>query len=185
MKLNVSLTTLAAALALAGCGSIGGGEVPDAGEIVLAADDAPPGMAFNWTSEGDAALTEVVISGRHEEFLALAGFVDGHVRRFSGDAGALLSLALVFEDASHAKEAFRLFLDELESEDGYGLANGVAADWGDEGTCATGPVPVPIGEETICVWRNGRVFMALGAAMDPDRFEDIGAGMDRRAASPG
>lgn len=172
-------------LSLTGCGTLGGAEVPPAGEIVLAAEDAPPGLAFNGTAEGPAALTEVVISGRDAEFLSLPGFVDGHVRRFSGEGGAVLSLALVFDDSSHASEAFLLFIDELQSDDGYGLDDGHAVDWGDEGTCASGPVPVPIGEETICVWRTGSVVMALGGAMDPAGFEEIGAGMDRRADGAG
>jgi hypothetical protein len=97
----------------------------------------------------------------------------------------VLSLALVFDDASDAGVAFSLFRDELESEDGYGLDGGAAADWGDEGVCASGPVPTPIGEETICVWRSGQVVMALGGAMDHEQFEDIAAGMDRRAAEGG
>lgn len=172
-------------IVLAGCGASGTTAVPDAGEIVLAADAAPPGMSFDGTGEGDAALTEVVISGRDAEFQALAGFADGHFRTFSGDSGAVLSLALVFDDASDAGTALSLFLDELESDDGYGLDGGAAADWGDEGVCASGAVPTPLGDETICVWRSGPVVMALGGAMDPAQFEDIAAGMDRRAAEGG
>ena len=65
------------------------------------------------------------------------------------------------------------------------LDGGEAADWGDEGVCASGPVTTPIGEETICVWRTGPVVMALGGSMDLEQFEDIAAGMDGRAASGG
>lgn len=173
------------AIVLAGCGAGGTAAEPDASDIVLAADAAPPGMSFNGTGEGESALTEVVISGRDAEFRALAGFADGHFRTFSGDSGAVLSLALVFDDASDAGTALSLFLDELESEEGYGLDGGAAADWGDEGVCASGPVPTPIGDETICVWRSGPVVMALGGAMDPEQYADIGAGMDRRAAEGG
>ena len=172
-------------IALAGCAGTAPTAAPDAGQVVLAADAAPPGMSFNGTGEGESALTEVVISGRDAEFQALAGFADGHFRTFSGDSGAVLSLALVFDDASDAGTALSLFLDELESEDGYGLDGGAATDWGDEGVCASGPVPTPLGDETICVWRSGPVVMALGGAMDPAQFEDIGAGMDRRAAEGG
>jgi len=172
-------------MALAGCGTIGGADVPDAGQIALAADAAPPGMSFNGTGAGDSALTEVVISGRDAEFRALAGFADGHFRSFSGESGALLSLALVFDDASDAAAALTLFLDALESADGYRLDGGEAADWGDEGVCASGPVPTPIGEETICVWRTGLVVMALGGALDLEQFEGVAAGMDRRAAPGG
>lgn len=173
------------ATVLTACGTIGGGQVADAGDIVPAADAAPAGMSFNGTGEGDAALTEVVISGREAEFRALAGFTDGHFRTFSGESGALLSLALVFDDASDAGTALSLFLDELESDEGYGLDGGEAADWGDEGVCATGPVPTPIGEETICVWRTGSVVMALGGAMDLEEFADIAAEMDDRATPSG
>ena len=181
--MRLSATALAAVLTA--CGSIGGADVPDAGEIALAADAAPPGMSFDGTGEERSALTEVVISGRDAEFLALGGFADGHFRTFSGESGALLSLALVFDDVSDAGAAFTLYRDELESDDGYGLDGGEAADWGDEGVCASGPVATPIGEETICVWRTGPVVMALGGAMDPEQFEDIGAGMDGRAAPGG
>lgn len=170
---------------LAGCGAIEGGAPPDPGEIVLAANAAPPGMAFNGTGEGHDALTVVVLSGRQAEFLALPGFAVGHYRTFSGDAGAVLSLALVFDDAEDAATAYDLYLDELQSGEGYGLDDAQAADWGDEGVCASGPVPTPIGEETICLWQADSVVMALGGAMDPDQFEDIAAGMDRRAAGGG
>ena len=173
------------AMVLTACGTIGGAEVADAGDIVLAARAAPAGMSFNGTGEGESALTEVVISGRDAEFRALAGFADGHFRTFSGESGALLSLALVFDDADDAGTALTLFLDELESDDGYGLDGGESSDWGDEGVCASGPVPTPIGEETICVWRTGPVVMALGGAMDLEEFEDIAAGMDDRAAPSG
>jgi len=178
-------TLLVPALVLAGCGDNGTTVVPDAADIALAAHAAPPGMTFDGTGEDAAALTVVVVSGRDAEFASLAGFSDGHFRTFSGDAGAVLSLALVFNDASDAEAAFTLYLDELESEDGYGLDGGRAADWGDEGTCASGPTPTPIGEETICVWRTGPVVMAIGGAMDPDQFDAIGAGMDRRASGAG
>ena len=171
--------------ALVGCGAVDDAAPPDPGEVVLAADEAPPGLTFNGTGDGEAALTVVVLSGRQAEFEALPGFADGHYRTFSGDAGAVLSLALVFDDAGNAGTAFDLFLDELQSDDGYGLDDAQAADWGDEGVCASGPVPTPIGEETICVWQAGSVVMALGGAMDPNQFEEIAAGMDRRAAGGG
>ena len=173
------------AMVLTACGATGGTDVADAGDIVLAADAPPAGMSFNGTGDGEAALTEVVISGRDAEFEALPGFVDGHFRTFSGESGALLSLALAFDDASDAGSALTLFLEELESEEGYGLDGGQATDWGDEGVCASGPVPTPIGEETICVWRTGSVVMALGGSMDLEEFEDIAGQMDDRAAPSG
>jgi hypothetical protein len=134
---------------------------PAAAEIVLGADEAPAGTEFNGHGEDRAALTVAVISGRSAQFLALPGFVDGQYRTFSGEGGALLAIALVFGSEEQAGDAYELFLDEFESSDGYGLA-GAAAGLGDEGVCATGSVPTPLGEETICVWRSGRVVLAAG-----------------------
>ena len=179
-----ALTTLLA-IGLAGCGAAGGNQPPEPGDIVLAADAAPPGMTFNGTGEGEAALTVAVISGREADFRALPGFVGGHYRTFSGDGGAILSLALVFDDAADAGTAFDLFLDELTSDAGYGLDDTQAADWGDEGVCASGPVPTPIGEETICLWRGGSVVMALGGGTDVEGLSGIADGMDRRATGGG
>jgi hypothetical protein len=181
----VRISTSALAGILTACGSIGGAEIPEAAEIVLAADAAPAGMSFDGTGEGEAALTEVIISGRDAEFAALAGFADGHFRTFSGESGALLSLALVFDDASDGDTAYRLFLNELESDEGYGLDGGESTDWGDEGVCASGPVPTPMGDETICVWRTGPVVMALGGSRDVERFEELAVGMNDRAAPGG
>lgn len=151
-------------------------------DIVVAEDDAPPETAFNGSGEGRLALTVVVVSGRAEEFLALPGMLDGHYRTFSGDGGALLSLALVFDTVDHARRAYALFLKEFESEDGYGLSTDAPTAWGDEGVCDTGPVPTTLGNETICVWRSGSVLMAAGGALGaPDRLFAIAADMNARA----
>lgn len=152
-----------------------------ASDIVLAEDEAPPGTTFNGSGDGPSALTVVVVSGRTNQFLALPGLVEGQYRTFSGDGGALLSLALVFDGTERAQGAFALFLDEFESDEGYGLKSGAAPDWGDEGACDTGSVPTPLGEETICVWRTGTVMMAVGGALDAGQLFAIARAMDERA----
>jgi len=153
-----------------------------AAEIVVAEDDAPPETLFNGSGEGRLALTVVVLSGRGEEFVALPGVLDGQYRTFSGDGGALLSLALVFDTVDHARGAYALFLKEFESEDGYGLTTDAPTAWGDEGVCDTGPVPTPLGNETICLWRTGTALMAAGGMLGaPDQLFAIAADMDARA----
>lgn len=152
-----------------------------AADIALAADEAPPGTAFNGSGDGQEARTSVIVSGRSEEILALPGFVEGQYRTFSGDGGAVLVLALVFDTTEHADGAFAAYLEELSSDEGYGLGSGTPTAWGDEGTCATGPVPTPLGEETICLWRTGSAVMAVGGALEDERLFTIAQDMDERA----
>jgi len=150
-------------------------------DIVVAPEAAPPGTTYNGTGQGRPVLTEVVVSGRDAQFLALPGFVDGRYNTFSGEGGALLSLALRFDTVQHSEQAFDLFLEEFGSADGYGLDSDAPAGLGDEGTCAEGPVPTPLGEEAICLWRNGTLVLIAGGAMDADDMHAIAEGMDARA----
>jgi hypothetical protein len=179
-----SWRTVGATLLLltAGCGgTTADGPALSAAEIALSEEDAPPGTVFNGSGEGPDARTVVVLSGRSDDFLALPGYVEGQYRTLSGDGGAVLVLALVFDTPEHADGAFAAYLVELTSDDGYGLDSGTSTAWGDEGTCATGPVPTPLGEETICLWRTGSVVMAVGGAMEQDRLFTIAKDMDERA----
>jgi hypothetical protein len=48
--------------------------------------------------------------------------------------------------------------------------------------CDTGPVPTPLGNETICLWRTGTALMAAGGMLGaPDQLFAIAADMDARA----
>jgi hypothetical protein len=152
------------------------------GDIVVSPDTPPPGTEFNGTGDGQTALMAVVLSGRRQEFQELPGFVDGRFNTFSDGGGALLSLALLFDTDEHAEEAFDLFHLELVSDDGYGLAETPAA-LGDEGVCGEGPVPTPLGEETICIWRNGPLLLAAGGALADDGVHAAAAAMDARVRS--
>ena len=180
------------AVVLAACGATTGSDAPpadspdstagpmlNAGDIVLSAKQPPSGTEFNSSVEGHDSRTAIVITDRTAEFLGLPGFVDGQVRQFSGDGGAVLSMALVFDTVEHAEDAFDLYLDELESEDGYALPSEPAG-LGDEGVCATGQVPTTLGEETICLWRNGVRVLAAGGAHE--ELLTVAEGMDARAA---
>ena len=149
------------------------------GDIVVSAEMPPPGTEFNGTGDGQTALMAVVLSGRRQEFQELQGFVDGRFNTFSDGGGALLSLALLFDTEEHAEEAFDLFQLELVSDDGYGLVGTLAA-LGDEGVCGEGPVPTPLGEETICVWRNGALLLAAGGALADDGIHAAAEAMDAR-----
>ena len=149
------------------------------GDIVVSPDSPPPGTEFNGTGDGQTALMAVVISGRRQEFQELPGFVDGRFNTFSDGGGALLSLALLFDTDEHAEEAFDLFHLELVSDDGYGLA-GTPATLGDEGACGEGPVPTPLGEETICIWRNGPLLLAAGGALPDEGIFAAAEAMDAR-----
>ena len=132
--------------------------------IVIGQSDPPEGMSHDTTVEGADALTQVVISGRDAEFLALPGFRDGRSNSFSGESGALLSIALAFDTPDDAAGALDLFLDELQSDDGYGFgaASGDAG-LGDEGTCQEGANPALDDlQESICIWRHGDAVLIVG-----------------------
>jgi hypothetical protein len=139
-------------------------------------------MDHDSTGDGRAALTEVVISGRGPEFQSLPGFRDGRYTTFSGTGGALLSLALSFDTPQDAERAFDLYIDELQSDEGYGFGEGPEADLGDEGTCDEGENPALDGlEESICVWRNGSLVLMAGGPIDPPVLRALVETMDEAA----
>jgi hypothetical protein len=159
---------------------------PDLTEIVISPSGAPAGMGHDSTAEGTPVLTHVVISGRAPEFFALDGFRDARATTFSGEGGALLSLALLFDTPPNAEMALDLFLDELQSEAGYGFGSGRDAELGDEGTCDEGANPALDGlQESICLWRNGRLVLIAGGPIDPGPLWQIAKAMDGAASGGG
>lgn len=153
-------------------------------DIVLAPDAAPPGTGNDRVVEGAPVLLRPVVSGRDAEFLALEGFVAGRFTEFSGDAGLLLSLALLFESAGHAERAFELYLDELESDKGYGVGEGgVEAGLGAQGTCAEFDNPALGGiHENACLWHHDTLVLIAGGTFDPDDVHSIAEDMDTKAS---
>jgi hypothetical protein len=157
----------------------------DLAEIVISPSDPPAGMSHDETGEGDSVLTSAVISGRAAEFLALPGFHDGRLTRFSGKSGALLSLGLAFETPQNAAVAYDLFLDELQSEVGYGFGPGHDAGLGDEGTCDEGTNRALDGlQESICLWREGALVLIAGGPIEPGRLYKFAEAMNRAVGDP-
>lgn len=198
MPARVRIATVALTVLFAGCAAESASEQPsaaasasptstpgassDLAEIVISPTAPPEGMGFDEAVEGRAVLTHVVISGRASEFLALPGFRDGRVTKFSGLSGALLSLGLSFDTPHDAATAFDLFLDELQSKEGYGFGPGPDADLGDEGTCDEGANPGVDGlQESICLWRNGPLVLIAGGPIDPEHLRPIAEAMDQAA----
>ena len=154
----------------------------DLSAIVLGPDDPPPGMSHDETITGPEALTMVVISGSDAEFEALGGFVDGRGAFFSGEGGALLMLALAFDEPVAADLAAHRYQRELSSADGYGFGDGQPTDFAFEGICDTGTHPAfPDLEESICIWHAGPVVLIVGGPIPRQQLEGIAREMDARA----
>jgi hypothetical protein len=153
----------------------------DLASIIVAPEAAPPGMDHDESGAGRDALTMLIISGREAEFAALAGFVDARWTTFSGDTGALLSLAMAFDDSLTGDVAYHRFVGELSDADGYGFGSLDLAALGFEGVCDTGANPALDGLiETICIWRSGPFVLIAGGPMPPAALEAIAADMDAR-----
>ena len=146
---------------------------PDLSAIVLDADSAPDGMRLDGTNDAASEVaTRVVISGRDSLFSELEGLRAGRYSDFSDEDGVLLSLGLEFEAATTAGHAFDLFLDELESDAGYGFDAPTSERIGDEGKCTEGANPALGGlHERICLWRRGSVVLIAGGTLTwPDVY---------------
>lgn len=172
---DLRTTAAGVAFILAGCG--GPAEEPllassDLERIVLAADEAPPGMAHDESEVGADVADSPMITSRADEALELAGFVDGRDSFFSGD-GFLLSWAVLFETVAQAEVAFDLYAAEFADPDAYGFDAAPGSGPGDEGMCDQGFVPVTGADESICLWRLGNAVMIAGGAMTPDEIRAI------------
>jgi hypothetical protein len=162
-------------------GPLTAGPAINLASLVVSPDAAPLGMHHDETGSGRDALTMLIISGREAEFAALEGFVDARWTKFSGDAGALVSLAMAFEDSLTGDLAFHRFESELRSEDGYGFGAMGRAGLGFEGRCDTGANPALDGLiETICIWRERTLILFAGGPLPPDDLGAIAAEMDAR-----
>jgi hypothetical protein len=154
----------------------------DLSVIVLDAGSAPEGTTLDESLETPAAVVDgVVISGR-SQFEDLPGLTTARSSQFSGDGGLFLSLGLQFDSRENAAHAFDLFVDELESEEGYGLDTRTPAAVGDEGRCNEGANRGLSGIfSRICLWRTGRIILAAGGTLPWADLLDIAHGMDARA----
>jgi hypothetical protein len=153
-------------------------------EILVPPDAPPPGLAHD-DSVGEPATVRLrpMVSSRGSEFLGLDGFSYGRYEAFSGEAGLLMSLGMVFDSVEHAEAAYDLYLDELTSEEGYAATGAVAPGFGDEGTCAEFDNPSMGGiHEDVCLWRNLRLVLIAGGTLPPAEIRAIAEGMDARAS---
>ena len=114
--------------------------------------------------------------------MALDGFTTGRYTEFSSESGVLLSLGPLFDTVDNAERAVDLYLDELQSEEGYGFGSGLEAGLGDEGTCDEGDNPALGGlHESICIWRSGNLVLIAGGTLESDDLHSVAEGMDARA----
>lgn len=167
----------------------------DLATIVLADTEAPEGMRHDDTVNGVPALIRPFNGVTDEDSAAAltqAGFVEGRYAEFSGDPGALLSWAALFETVEDAERSLALYETEIEADKGYGLGAGTDADIGDEGAYfegdsvlnagGTGPVG-PTVHTRVYLWRIGPLVLAAGSHGDfsADDLRAVAEEMDARA----
>ena len=150
--------------------------------VVLGPHEAPPGMSHDATVTGPETLTFVIVSGRESMFEALEGFVDGRVNLFSGDAGALLTAALAFENSLTADFASHAYQGELTRPDGYDFRDAVRNTVAMESLCGTGKHPdFPDLTENICVWHTGPITFLVGGPIPMADVLEIAEELAERA----
>ncbi len=151
--------------------------------IVLDADSAPEGTSHDETGETRAAVVDrVVVSGRESQFLELPGWSDARYSQYSGDGGLFMSLGVQFDTVENAEHAFHLFLNELESEAGYGLDSRTSDEIGDEGKCTEGANRDVGGvHERFCLWRTGQVILVAAGTLDWADLHELADAMNSRA----
>lgn len=155
-------------------------------EIVLDADGAPPGMNLDgiYTDGNDVLLRPLVsVEGSDTDvYLSQQGFLGGRYTEFSDDQSGLLSWAALFETAEDAEQSLALYVDELQSEDGYGMTRRVDVVLGDEGSSYTEGND-PAFNAQVYLWRVGNVVMAAATYgdFDPNHLRQIAQEMDDRA----
>jgi len=154
----------------------------DLAAIVVSPDEPPLGMGHDAIIGGRDTLTLVVVSGRNAAFAALDGFVDGRATTFSGDAGALLSMVLVFEPSIHGDLAYHEYGKELNAATGYNFDGARVEGLGFENVCGTGTNPLLGGlVESICLWRAGGLVLAVGGPLPLADVQTIAEEMHARA----
>lgn len=151
--------------------------------VVFGSLERPADLQHDYGVVGSETRTLVIISGLDAEFLQLPGFVGGRAEFFSGESGALLSLAHVYEDGAAARLANSRYQLELSSAAGYGFGAAEPAGFEAEGICDTGPNPSLNGlVETICIWRNGPLVLMVGGPLREDVIRTLGIEMNERAS---
>ena len=152
--------------------------------IVIPPQSPPIGMTSSSAGEGRGVLDRLpLFPDTAVQLRAVPGFVDGAYSDFSGSSGFILTWVVQYASLDDAMAAVSILLNELQSDDRYGWGIGEEAGLGDEGTCLEGDNPREGGlHETICVWRNGPLVMAVGGGSENETpIEAEAEAMDARA----
>ncbi|HEX7171207.1 MAG TPA: hypothetical protein VF365_01225 [Candidatus Limnocylindria bacterium] len=182
-----AVVALAAFQILSG-GGIGGPRTiaaEDLVDIVIAPGEQPSGMGHDSTYDDERILLRPIISvtgtAAIDPYLEQPGFVAGRYTEFSDDMTGLLSWAALFETPEDAQRSLALYVEEVQSDDGYGLDNQVEADLGDEGAFYDSSDPT--NETLVILWRNGNAVLAAGTfgPFDPDVLRSLAQQMDAAA----
>lgn len=155
-------------------------------EIVMNADEAPPGMNLDGIySDGNEVLLRPIISVEGPDaasYTAQPGFRAGRYTEFSNDQAGVLSWAALFETADDADRALELYAEEIQSADGYALASRENVALGDEGAFYSDGND-PEFNAQVYLWRIGNLVLAAATYgdFDPDELGELARGMDDRA----
>ncbi len=183
----VAIVALAAFQILGGRG-VGAPRVITADDlpaIVVPADHAPAGMQHDITYDDERILLRPIISvtgtAAVDPYLEQPGFVAGRYTEFSDATAGLLSWAALFETPADAERSLELYVEEVESEDGYGLGRRANIAFGDEGGYFDHDDPEDTAQ--VVLWRSGNLVMAAATYgdFDPDQLRAVAEGMDARA----
>jgi hypothetical protein len=172
---------------LAGGGGIGAPRVitaDDLPDIVIAPGEQPDGMGHDSTYDDERILIRPIISVQGVDaipYLEQPGFVAGRYTEFSNDQAGLLSWAALYETPGDAQRGLALYVDEVQSEAGYGLGNRVEIDLGDEGAFYDDVDPED--DAQVYLWRNGSLLMAAATYgdFDPEVLRTVAEQMDTDA----
>jgi hypothetical protein len=154
-------------------------------DIVVSPGTAPEGLTRDSVGSGRDTLAYPLLSDQSRALVmanAQSRFVEGGYATFSGEAGALLSLAMRFDSAAGAERVVDILVAELESAAGYGLPPGSPIALGDGGLRYEGDVAALGGlHEIIFVWRRGEVVLIAGGPMAAEELENVAESMNERA----
>lgn len=155
-------------------------------EIVMNADQAPPGMNLDgiYTEGNDVRLRPIfsVDGPNAEAALDLPGFAAGRYTEFSDEQAGVLSWGALFTTPEDAERAMALYADDVQSAEGYGLTSRVDAGLGDEGAFYSDGDD-PEFNAQVYLWRVGNLVLAAATYgdFDPDQLGELAEGMDDRA----
>jgi len=155
-------------------------------EIVMNADDAPAGMDLDGIfSDRNEVLLRPIMSVEGADaapYTQQPGFLAGRYTEFSGEEAGVLSWAALFATPEDADQALQLYMDEVTSDDGYGLNSEEDIALGDEGAFYSDGND-PAFNAQVYLWRVGNLVLAAATYgdFDPDQLGQLAEGMDDRA----